>query len=208
VGGRSGEGRDSLLLAARQLMAEKGSTRLTSKEVGERAGVKPTLVNYYFGNRDGLLEAVIRAVSEETAARLEDAARTVGSTAERLRAVVAALLYGFVDEPYSARLLFEQVIFGDDAIQERFVDDFGQAHIDAIGEILESGFRDGTLRRVDPALAISAIGGLCTFLTLMMPLLGRVLDVGALSVQSVDAVAVSMTDLLLHGLGETSEVPT
>jgi AcrR family transcriptional regulator len=207
-GGRSGEGRVALLRAARELMAEKGSTRLTSKEVGERARVKPTLVNYYFGNRDGLLQAVISAIAQETATRLENAVLTRGSIEERLRAIVGAVLYGFVDEPYSARLLFEQVIFGNDEIQDRFVDEFGRAHINAIRSILDAGSADATLRRVDPALAVSAIGGVCTFLTLMMPLLGRVLDVDPLSPQGVDQMAESVTDLLLHGLIERSEVHT
>jgi AcrR family transcriptional regulator len=187
-------------------MAEKGSTRLTSKEVGVRAGLKPTLVNYYFGNRDGLLQAVIGAVSQETAERLARAARPDRPAGERMRELIRALLEGFVDEPYSARLLFEQVIFGDDEAQRRFVDEFGRAHIDAIRQILDAGMADAELRRVEPVLAISAIGGVCTFLALMMPLLGRVLDVGPLSSQSVGTVADAVTDLLLNGLTERNLV--
>jgi AcrR family transcriptional regulator len=187
-------------------MAEKGSTRLTSKEVGQRAGLKPTLVNYYFGSREGLLQAVISAVSEETGRRLDAASLSDGSLDERLRRLVGALLHSFADEPYSPRLLFEQVIFADEDAQERFVAEHGRAHIEAIRQVLDVHSGNDRLRTADPVLAISAIGGVCTFLCLMTPLLKHVLDVPDLSGENVDRIADAVTDILLHGLLQNSEV--
>lgn len=206
VGRRGGEGRDALLRAARALMAEQGSKRLTSKQVSERAGVKPALVHYYFGSRDGLLEAVTSTICEETSRRLDAAARPGGTTEQRLRRLVRALLVSFAEQPYSARLLLEQVDSPGDDVHQRYASEHGRAQIDAIRSILEAGTVDQSLRPLDPALAISAIGGICAFLVLTTPLLGKVIDGAAIDKDNIDPLAAAVTDLLLHGLVLREEV--
>jgi len=47
--------REAILEAARELFAEKGFERTTMRAVGERAGVDPALISYWFGSKDGLL---------------------------------------------------------------------------------------------------------------------------------------------------------
>ena len=73
VGSQTGEGREALLQAARELLAERGMPRVTLREVAERAGVQPALVNYYFGGKAGLLRAVVDEVASGVRARVRDA---------------------------------------------------------------------------------------------------------------------------------------
>lgn len=51
--------RADILDAARELFAQNGFERTTMRAVGERAGVDPALISHWFGNKDGLLAAVI-----------------------------------------------------------------------------------------------------------------------------------------------------
>ena len=62
AGSQPGEGREALLQATRDLLAERGMPRVTVREVAERAGVQPALVNYYFGSKADLLRAVVEQV--------------------------------------------------------------------------------------------------------------------------------------------------
>jgi AcrR family transcriptional regulator len=55
----SPDARQSVLEAARELFAERGFERTTMRAVGTRAGVDPALIYHYFGDKDGLLAAVI-----------------------------------------------------------------------------------------------------------------------------------------------------
>jgi AcrR family transcriptional regulator len=48
-----------VLDAARELFAELGFERTTMRAVGTRAGVDPALIYHYFGDKDGLLSAVL-----------------------------------------------------------------------------------------------------------------------------------------------------
>lgn len=55
----SPDARQSVLDAARELFAGRGFERTTMRAVGTRAGVDPALIYHYFGDKDGLLAAVI-----------------------------------------------------------------------------------------------------------------------------------------------------
>jgi AcrR family transcriptional regulator len=48
-----------ILETAGQLFAERGFAESTSKEICTRAGTNMAAVNYHFGGRDGLYEAVL-----------------------------------------------------------------------------------------------------------------------------------------------------
>ncbi|MEV8608012.1 TetR family transcriptional regulator [Amycolatopsis sp. NPDC051373] len=56
--------RDRLLAAAGELFAERGYDQTTARDIGERAGVDPTMIARYFGGKAQLFIAVLRAESE------------------------------------------------------------------------------------------------------------------------------------------------
>jgi AcrR family transcriptional regulator len=82
--------RDALVSSAERLFAEQGIDAVSLRAVMAEAGTNVAAVNYHFGTKDALVEAVVRARSEEIlAARdalltaLEDAAEpTVQGLAE------------------------------------------------------------------------------------------------------------------------------
>ncbi len=54
------ETRDRLLLAAAQLMHDSGEATLSTRAVCERAGVEAPTLYHHFGNKQGLIDAVIQ----------------------------------------------------------------------------------------------------------------------------------------------------
>ncbi len=55
----SPDARQAILSAAVELFAELGFERTTMRAVGTQAGVDPALIYHYFGDKDGLLAAVV-----------------------------------------------------------------------------------------------------------------------------------------------------
>lgn len=51
----------ALLTAARELFAERGFDRTTTRDIGDRAGLDPTLITRYFGSKAALYLAALRA---------------------------------------------------------------------------------------------------------------------------------------------------
>ena len=61
---QEGEAREVLIHAAAQRFAAQGSDGTSLREVAEDAGVTPAMVAYYFDDKSGLLEAVVRKALE------------------------------------------------------------------------------------------------------------------------------------------------
>jgi len=61
----SDQRRDQMLIAAAELIAERGFSETRIADVARRVGASPALVIYYFGTKDSLLTAALR-YSEET----------------------------------------------------------------------------------------------------------------------------------------------
>ncbi|NKY51751.1 TetR/AcrR family transcriptional regulator [Nocardia vermiculata] len=52
--------REAVIAAAQQILTDRGVARLSTKEIATRAGVAESSIFYHFGDRTGLLHAVIR----------------------------------------------------------------------------------------------------------------------------------------------------
>lgn len=72
-----GDGRDALLAAVIDVVAEKGLRGVTYRSVAARAGVNHTLITHHFGSIEGLLAATLewavqRSIDETGLARVAD----------------------------------------------------------------------------------------------------------------------------------------
>ncbi|MFP3460992.1 TetR family transcriptional regulator [Arthrobacter globiformis] len=72
-----GDGRDALLSAVIDVVAEKGLRGVTYRSVAARAGVNHTLITHHFGSIEGLLAATLewavqRSIDETGLARVAD----------------------------------------------------------------------------------------------------------------------------------------
>ena len=85
------ETRSRLLNAAARLFAERGAARVTVRDICNKAKANVAAVNYHFGGKDGLYQAVMKMAMETMEATTE-AARAAGRDhppEERLRAYVS-----------------------------------------------------------------------------------------------------------------------
>lgn len=87
-----GDGREALLAAVVEVVAEKGLRGVTYRAVAARAGVNHTLVTHHFGSIEGLLLATMewavqRSISET---RLEHIADLDGRFADALMSAVSS----------------------------------------------------------------------------------------------------------------------
>lgn len=73
----SSESRRLLIAAAAELFAEQGFRKTTVADVADRAGISRGSIPWHFGNKDGLLEAVI----EDFSAAWQDAEQPPGGPA-------------------------------------------------------------------------------------------------------------------------------
>ena len=200
-----GEAREALLTAAHELMAEKGYPRVTLREVADRAGVQPGLVNYYFGGKDGLLRSVVASVAGEMGVRVQRAVSGEGSPEERVRELIHGMVEAITAAPYAPRLMVEQVLFADDSVIDDFVERFDRPNLDAINALLDDGLASGALRPVDSMFLVPFMFGSCIFLFLHAPVLRRLFDIDEIDTEVAREFADQLAALVMHGIAAPRE---
>jgi len=108
------ETRARLLNAAARLFAERGAARVTVRDICKKARANLAAVNYHFGGKDGLYQAVMR-MAMETMQGTTEAARAAGRDLppdERIRAYVAVFaerLLGIHHETWIHQLMMREM---------------------------------------------------------------------------------------------------
>ena len=205
AGARSGETREAILRAARELLAERGLPRVTLREVAERAGVQAGLVNYYFDGKQGLFRDVIRSVASEVRERIAAQAVAPGTPPERAANAVRAVIGAFAEYPFAPRLLFDHVLFAEDDTLDEFVENYARPNLAVLEALFAAGQQDGSLRETEMTFLMPQVMGMAAFLFLASPLITRVFGLDGIDPELARRFADSTAELLLNGLRAPSE---
>jgi AcrR family transcriptional regulator len=90
--------RQRVLDAAGEVFAEQGYRAATVRSICERAGANVAAINYYFGDKDRLYEAVVRLAQDSALMQYPPHAAPDATAEEKLHAFVRSLLLRVLDE--------------------------------------------------------------------------------------------------------------
>ncbi len=112
-----------LIEAAESLFADEGFDRVSVRDITQRANANVAAVNYHFGSREGLVEAVmaryISPVNEERLVRLEALERKAGGKPLAVEELIEAFVRPFITQirrsELSEKLFFKLIgrMFGE-----------------------------------------------------------------------------------------------
>ncbi len=112
------EARAKILAAAERLFAERGLTGVAVRELAAKAGVNGAMIHYYFGNKDGLYDAVIENAASTVRSLIADATGSDASAKERLTSFVSAYAEYILSHPNLARILSREMLSGGQHFHE------------------------------------------------------------------------------------------
>lgn len=144
--------RELLLQTASDIMREGDIVDISLSELSLRSGLNSALVKYYFGNKAGLMKAlldrdmagIVQAVDALMAKDMPPEAR--------LRRHIGAVVDTYFKTPYLNRLLMRLVRESDDDEAHRIADSYLTPLSRAYDKLIEDGVRQGVFRNVDPQL--------------------------------------------------------
>jgi TetR/AcrR family transcriptional regulator len=155
---------ERLLQAAHALLYERGGARFSVSELCGRADANVAMVKYCFGNKDGLLLALVTRITGSFRADFEALAAADLGWREKLERHVAGIVRSYVRYPYINRLLADQLRRADEpgtrALSASFAAPMGAFQ----RELLAEGRRAGEVRDVDPVLFFFSVVGMCEFI--------------------------------------------
>jgi len=162
--------RDALLKASAELIQENGMRPISIRDIADRADMNQAMVRYQFGDKDGLMKAVLDHGFEQ----LLESVPENGGFEETLFALVVWMR----DNAWLAMLMMQSVYPGDE-LRTHFETQHAPRLVRLYQGALERGRAANQARDdLDPRFAVSALISLLVFPNLAGPTLGRVLGIG------------------------------
>ncbi len=192
--------RDLLLQTASDIMREGDIVDISLSELSLRSGLNSALVKYYFGNKAGLLRALLDRdmagiVQAVDALMAKDMAPEV-----RLRRHIGAVVDTYYKTPYLNRLLMRLVRESDDEEAHRIADSYLTPLSRAYDKLIKDGVRQGVFRSVDPQLFYFTTTGACDRFFSSRLVLKHCYDTEALTEELRDRYREHCIDSIMAGI--------
>jgi AcrR family transcriptional regulator len=204
VASRLGAGKNStaerLLGAASELMIERKSIEVSLSDIAQKSGVNAALVKYHFGNKDGLLLALLARDAATEMANLDYLMAQPISPTAKMRLHIAGIIKAYYQFPYMNRLihylLHESSTEAADEVSKFFVGPL----LDFQRRLLAEGVAAGEFREVDPVLFYTSLIGACDHLFFGRHAMTRAAGVGPVTDKVCRDYIAHMEALIFGGM--------
>lgn len=203
-GGAGTDRRERLLDAAALRFTRDGIAATTLRGIAQQARVTPALVHYYFGDKDGVLDALVAERLMPILDAIRDA--SVGSGND-----VAALTGGFVraltasvqQHPWLPALWVREFLSEGGLLRERLIARLAASVPQLLARRFATAQRAGELNpRLDPRLLVVSLIGLTMFPLAAAPIWRRIFDADDLDFGALQRHTIA---LLESGLQPSSK---
>ncbi|KQZ60569.1 hypothetical protein ASD67_14690 [Sphingopyxis sp. Root1497] len=150
---------EALLNATAQLLSEASNIDVSLNEISQRASVNSAMIKYYFGNKEGLLLAVLERDAETAMTALKALSEMDIPAQKKLKIHINGIINAYFRSPYINRLIHYMVESGSPAASKRVAQIFIEPMIEVYRDIVAQGVREGALRDVDPGLLYYCLVG-------------------------------------------------
>jgi AcrR family transcriptional regulator len=203
---------EKLLVAASELMIGRSSIEVSLSDIAQKSGVNAALVKYHFGNKDGLLLALLARDAATEMSNLEYLLAQPITPTEKLKLHIAGIIRAYHRFPYMNRLihylLHESSTDAADEVSKFFVAPLLDFH----RRLLAAGIACGEFRKVDPVLFYTSLIGACDHLFFGRHAMSRATGIGPVTDEVCRDYIKHMEALICGGMlntnreGATSQV--
>jgi TetR/AcrR family transcriptional regulator len=151
--------REQLLDAASEIMREGDTIDLSLSELSLRAGLNSALVKYYFGNKNGLMQALLDRDMGKIIVDLSALVAKDLPPEEKLRRHISGVIDTYYTFPYLNRLMMRMIRDSAPAEAARIADRFLKPISKAYEVLIADGVKAGKFRSVDPQLFYFTVTG-------------------------------------------------
>jgi AcrR family transcriptional regulator len=168
--------REALLEVAGQLFSERGVNEVSLRELARAADVTPAMVHYYFGDKQGLYEALLERALSRVLGRVREIVAADREGIEEIADLLQVVVGALSSERWIPSVIIREVIADSGRFRERFIRDFASQIARIVPEVLGRERAAGRLRQdLDLPLAFVSLLGMMAWPFAARPVLERVL---------------------------------
>jgi AcrR family transcriptional regulator len=191
---------EKLLVAASALMIERSSIDVSLSDIAQKSGVNAALVKYHFGNKDGLLLALLARDAETELSNLEFLLAQPITPGAKLKLHIAGIIRAYHRFPYMNRLIHYLLHETSADAAEEVSKFFVAPLLDFHRRLLNEGRKAGEFRDIDPVLFYTSLIGACDHLFFGRQAMSRATGVGPVTDEVCRDYIKHMEALICSGM--------
>ena len=189
-----------LLETASAIMREGDIVDISLSELSLRSGLNSALVKYYFGNKAGLMKALLDRDMAAITHTVDALLRKDMAPAAKLTLHLGKMVDTYYATPYLNRLLMRLVRDSDPEEARRIAETYLTPLQDAYDRLITEGVKAGVFRPIDPQLFyFSATGAADRFFSARL-VLRHCFDQDTLTDELRDRYKAHIIDLIMAGI--------
>ena len=193
--------RAQLLETASAIMREGDVVDISLSELSLRSGLNSALVKYYFGNKAGLLRALLDRDWQAIVTSVDALVAKDGWDPEtKLRRHISKVVDTFYQVPYLNRLTMRLVRDSDEAEARRIADSYLSPMYRAYEQLIGEGVKAGVFRDIDPQLFYFTVTGAVDRFFSARLVLKHCFDTDTLTDQLRDRYREHTVDIIMAGI--------
>lgn len=161
---------------SRDLFFNKGKLNASTQEIADHAGVKRTLINYYFGSKQKLFDLVFEELRYMFKMLLHTAVSGTGSVYDKVSALIQHCSDFIKEYPYFNIFLINEI----NTVGANKTERMKKYHFPELGDFfseIEQEMKDGKIPEMDPLNFYINIFALLSYPIIMRPYYEQIFDV-------------------------------
>ena len=146
------EAREQLLATACAIMRETDTVDISLAQLSRKSGLNSALVKYYFGNKAGLMLALLERDMQAIVGSVDALVAKEFDPETKLRRHLSAVVDTFYEVPYIQRLLMRIIRESEPHEAQRIASTYLSPIYAAYDRLIGEGVAAGVFRPVDPQL--------------------------------------------------------
>ena len=191
---------EKLLVAASALMIERSSIDVSLSDIAQKSGVNAALVKYHFGNKDGLLLALLARDAATELSNLEYLLAQPITPTAKLKLHIGGIIRAYHKFPYMNRLIHYLLHETSAEAAEEVSQFFVAPLLDFHRRLLAEGTGSGEFRNIDPVLFYTSLIGACDHLFFGRQAMSRASGVGPVTDEVCRDYIRHMEALVCNGM--------
>jgi AcrR family transcriptional regulator len=152
--------KDHIMNIAIELFAEKGFEGCSIRDLATRADVNVAMINYYFGSKDKLFEAMVEKKASYMRGVLDELVADHSLTElEKIDLVIERYVHRFLSHPLFHKVMQQELLVSHRVNLHLNVINLFVKNTQAVVTIIEKGIRKKLFRKVDPQMTFATIIG-------------------------------------------------
>ncbi|NCI51106.1 TetR/AcrR family transcriptional regulator [Sediminibacterium roseum] len=152
--------KEHIMNVAIELFAEKGFEGTSVRDLAARADVNVAMVNYYFGSKDRLFEAIVEYKASFMRGKLDEIeADTKMSEIQKIDLIIENYVAKILSNPSFHRVLHQELLVSERESMHTNILKIFMRNIKTLRNIIEMGVKKKVFKKVDPELTMATLIG-------------------------------------------------